>query len=442
MRAVMKQTEIMFFFDTEDFTSNRSADAIKGLADICTQEGVTGHFAVVGLLAKQLRNWGRDDVIESLKPHIIGTHTYGHSLHPDICEQSDFEDFSLAYNTVAEYEDRAIEYINEVLNPKRIMFACPPGNSKSYAAMYYYADRGIPFYCDTIIANSRNSPLFYCNQEHIAYTCSLESMFLNDDNEFDEVAFFDDISRDKDRVILYTHPNMSVKTEFWDKLNYNKGNLREFGNWIEAPNRTQAQTDAFWAKIRRLIRFIKNDSRFKITCLNEVLAGRAERVKVTHPMLRKIKESLKEDFASLKDPSLSISDVFCACVNFLRGGTEYVPDKAYGFLLKPFEIETPCRVTRVEIIKAAEKIDISGFLPEKIPVGEKALGPADFLFAALEILTGNENEITLLPRAQLNDISHLPELCSFKLKGTWVHTPELEDNYLSKRVRLQCWTLR
>jgi len=267
-------------------------------------------------------------------------------------------------------------------------------------------------------------------------------MFLNDDNEFDEVAFFDDISRDKDRVILYTHPNMSVKTEFWDKLNYNKGNLREFGNWIEAPNRTQAQTDAFWAKIRRLIRFIKNDSRFKITCLNEVLAGRAERVKVTHPMLRKIKESLKEDFASLKDPSLSISDVFCACVNFLRGGTEYVPDKAYGFLLKPFEIETPCRVTRVEIIKAAEKIDISGFLPEKIPVGEKALGPADFLFAALEILTGNENEITLLPRAQLNDISHLPELCSFKLKGTWVHTPELEDNYLSKRVRLQCWTLR
>ncbi|MPN08857.1 hypothetical protein SDC9_156143 [bioreactor metagenome] len=80
----MKKTEVLFFFDTEDFTSNRSADAIKGLADLMTSEGVTGHFAVVGLLARQLKAWQREDVIESLGPHIIGTHTYGHSLHPDI----------------------------------------------------------------------------------------------------------------------------------------------------------------------------------------------------------------------------------------------------------------------------------------------------------------------------------------------------------------------
>ena len=94
----MKPTELMFFFDTEDFTSNRSADAIVDLAGIMTDEGVTGHFAIVGLLAKQLENWGRTDVVAALKPHIIGTHTYGHSLHPDICEQTDYEDFGKAYS--------------------------------------------------------------------------------------------------------------------------------------------------------------------------------------------------------------------------------------------------------------------------------------------------------------------------------------------------------
>ena len=36
----------------------------------------------------------------------------------------------------------------------------------------------------------------------------------------------------------------------------------------------------------------------------------------------------------------------------------------------------------------------------------------------------------------------LPELKTFRLKGTWVHTPQLEDRYLSDRLRWQLWTLR
>ena len=50
----MKPTELMFFFDTEDFTSNRSADAIVDLAGIMTDEGVTGHFAAVEVCGLRL----------------------------------------------------------------------------------------------------------------------------------------------------------------------------------------------------------------------------------------------------------------------------------------------------------------------------------------------------------------------------------------------------
>lgn len=39
-----KQTEIMFFFDTEDYTSVIAAEAIKREADILTEEGITGHL--------------------------------------------------------------------------------------------------------------------------------------------------------------------------------------------------------------------------------------------------------------------------------------------------------------------------------------------------------------------------------------------------------------
>lgn len=439
----MKKTEVMFFFDTEDFTSNKSADAIYSLAEILTSEKVVGHFAVVGLLARQLKAWQRNDVIKALKPHIIGTHTYGHSLHPDICEQSDFEDFDEAFKNVAEYEDSALCDIQSVLNPEKIMFACPPGNSKSYVAMYYYGEKNIPFYCDTVVTNNRNSRLFYCNQEHIGYTKSLESMFLNENSlVFDVDDFLERVSHEKDRVIIYTHPNMSVKKEFWDKLNYDKENLFEFGNWIDAPDRTKEETNAFYENFRALIQKIKSDSRFKITNLKEMYANQNDRVTVTASMMESIKTQLIKSFSPIENPSLSISDIFCAVTHFLCGKTQYIPDKVFGFLSMPYMIKKPCKISRESIIKAAKEIDTSTFLPTMIMVGNMPIGPADYLFAALEFLTTDKAEVDVFTKEQLNNISEFKDLESFQLKDTWVHTPELKDNYLSERLRLQCWTLR
>ena len=79
-------TDIIFSFDTEDFTSSRAADGILREALMFHEEGVVGNFCVVGLLAKQLRLWGREDVLEALSHHQIGSHTYGHTLHPMINE--------------------------------------------------------------------------------------------------------------------------------------------------------------------------------------------------------------------------------------------------------------------------------------------------------------------------------------------------------------------
>ena len=77
-------TDIIISFDTEDFTSNRAADAIKDEAEILRSLGIRGCFCIVGLLAEQLKAWGRDDVFEALSHHEINFHTYGHTLHPTI----------------------------------------------------------------------------------------------------------------------------------------------------------------------------------------------------------------------------------------------------------------------------------------------------------------------------------------------------------------------
>ena len=77
-------TDIFFSFDTEDFTSSESADAIYTEAEILRKAGIRGCFCMVGLLCEQLVKWNRTDVIEALSHHEIDLHSYGHSLHPTI----------------------------------------------------------------------------------------------------------------------------------------------------------------------------------------------------------------------------------------------------------------------------------------------------------------------------------------------------------------------
>ena len=146
----MDKTELIFSFDTEDFTSNTAADAILTEAEILREEGMRGCFCLVGLLADQLVNWGRQDVLDALSHHEIDSHTLGHSLHPVINEYTDIEDFDAAYAEVIRQETEAIEKIRRATGCGRIYVAVPPGDDKSYAAMYAYADMGIPIYADTV----------------------------------------------------------------------------------------------------------------------------------------------------------------------------------------------------------------------------------------------------------------------------------------------------
>ena len=50
--APAARTKALFFFDTEEYTDPKSSDGIVAIAKMLTEEGVRGHFAFVGYLAK------------------------------------------------------------------------------------------------------------------------------------------------------------------------------------------------------------------------------------------------------------------------------------------------------------------------------------------------------------------------------------------------------
>ena len=100
--------EVLFSFDAEDFTSPASADGVLELARLFTQEGVVGHFALVGYMARSLMERGRTDAFAALKPHLVMTHSLSHSVHPNLMEVSDLEDYSLAHDAVLAREAEAL----------------------------------------------------------------------------------------------------------------------------------------------------------------------------------------------------------------------------------------------------------------------------------------------------------------------------------------------
>ncbi len=441
----MKKTEVLFFFDTEDFTSETNADATLHLANILTEEGVTGHFGIVGLVAEQFVKWGRNDVIEALRPHIIGSHTYGHTLHPDIVEMSEGEDYGAAYQRVMEKEAAAVEMIKKYLETEEVFFAAPPGDSKSYVAMYCYHELGIPFYCDTVVHDARNTLVEYAGIKQISYTESLENMYLygepqNDHDILNGLTPYN-------RVIIYTHPNITVKKEFWDSLNYAHENLREYGDWIEAEDRTPKEIQFFRERFRGLIRAIKADERFEITDLHKIQEHLDQKPirKIVPADLPNIYNELSTHLYPPKNGAYSVSEIFCACIDFLKGMSEVYPGNrlSRGFLDIPQGISTPVTVSREDILNAAQTINPIDFLPTNIQVGTHFIGPADMLFAMLEILTTDHATVLLTPREQCVMMPEFEELCEFHMDGdSWMHSYDFHDEYVSDRLRLQSWTLR
>ena len=435
-------TDIIFSFDTEDFTSSRAADGILYEANLFKEEGVKGCFCVVGLLAKHLKEWGREDVIKALSHHEIGTHTYGHTLHPMINEYTDLEDFYAAQDELIRQESLGVEYIKDALGVDRVWAACPPGNQKSYVAMYGYHKMGIPIYADTFCDTEYGTGAYYCNIFHLYYTFGIE-WFLRDATEEQIKEKLDELAK-REVAVIYTHPNMIIKADFWDALNYHKENLVPFGEWIEAPDLDEEITKTVLKNMRTLVRMIKNDPRFRITTYSQIateLQAEGERV-VKASDLPSIYEQLKERLFPVQIPmSLSIADMVLACRDFLMGKSEHICGDVFGFLSKPYGVPEPTTVTAKDIVDSCTQIKDGEFLPEKIKVGDTYIGMTDWLYGAMEVLLGKDTVI-LNPREQLPCLDCMPEVRDSDFKGTWQHSDSFEDKYLSDRLRYQSYTMR
>ena len=456
-------TKVMLLFDTEDYTCDRSNDAIRDIANILTAEGVRGNFNVVGFLAERLVELRRFDVIDALRPHVIGTQTLYHSRHPDISEIGDDPDYERSYRRTMAEEAKGVGMIETAFGEGRCLFACPPGNSISPASFDVYSDLGVLFNAGTgfygrkqadgdyhrtmlMRADGKALGLWYFNQNHIPYYASFgiqNDLMPGEDKKYKALEKTLAELAQWDCVVLYMHPHMAVKTQHWDGPNYRKGNLVDWRKWLPAPDRSPADTAVYYEQLRDFLRKVKADRRFVFTDIEEYAKSIRPRRVITAAELPAIKAALEKDFGCICEPaSWCVADAFQAAVRLLRGERENRPGKVFGFLEKPRGVTAPVEVSADDLRAAAAKTDLSRFLPPEIAVGSAKIGPADFLFAALEVLTTGAAKVTVAPREQLGSFRLIRQFESFRMPGTWVHTPAFKDSYVTDRLRLQLWTLR
>lgn len=399
METMKPKTELYICFDTEDYTSSYAADAIRDTARLLESEGIRGNYMMVGLLAQQLVAWRRYDVLDALKTHNVEFHSCSHSMHPTLIEYTDIKDFIEAYRRLLLEEGQGIGMVRAATGRERIHAASPAGNSTCYAAMYVYYDLGMRVYCDTQVLSAEGRfvtpyetadghDLYYCNLFHLLYRQAMESYFFAD--SFDAQALVDDLSRYK-RAVLFNHPNIILYSKFWDSC-YERKNHYPYGQWPEMPRRSPEEVERFYTRMRELIRLLKADGRFVFRTTQEL----AEEIEAIPPRILKreelsaIRDGLKRSFRPGK---FAFADLFQACQAFLKGADRYTAGKVYGFLEEPQGVQGPVALSAPAIREAASRIDATTFLPEKIQVDGKTIGPADLLFAMLDLLCDGGEQI-------------------------------------------------
>ena len=434
-------TKIVFSFDTEDYVNEVGADGILDVANMLEAEGWRGCFQMVALMARALKKWGRDDIIERLAAnHEVDYHSYSHSMHPTINEYTDVSDYETALREFYKREKLGADIVKEIFGIDNFASVTPPGSSTSYVAHYGYAEMGIPIYTMTPSTDkAKNRPTNACNINCISYSQALDR-FLMDADENAMRALLDEAAQ-KEIFVFYHHPQMHLVDAFWDKLNFDGKNTPK-KDWILSSALSKEASERFCNNFRMLLRLIKEDGRFEVTSFGEIAKSFQKERIISLIDLPEIQKALADEwFPVTKPESLSLSDIFLAARDFLDGKTMHECGKVYGFLAEPYAITEPVFVTRGELCESTSQLNGIKFLPEFIYAGGKKLGPADWLRAALAVLLGAEG-VTLTPMPWQIDLDEFPQLKSLSYKNVWVHIKELEDKFLSDRFRLQSWTLR
>jgi len=454
-------------FDVEDYTTPASEgiDEIpKWLAEIMSEEGVSGTFFVIGEKAGSLETRGRGDVIAAMAKHDIGSsHTNHGSIHPTITEQLEKAGWEEGVRLMAEQESAGIKELERI-------FGVPVKSLARHGGSY-----GPQLVCalGQLTAGYSGSPVSLPGRDVVWFCNALN--FTAQYDGFDDTYYRDDLfeprfdklkedlpllAREVDVLSFFAgHPTKIRAEQFWD-FNYYQGRNPGPDEWKTPDLRPLESMKTAQANFRRLLRYLKGRNDIEITTFRSLMDvyGHQKEV-ITKDELRKIAEKVSESKSIIGSEYFSPAEAFA-------GFTEAIVDyHSRGSLPPEIKVQRPLgpaemadsrpeisRLTLEEMDELArsanEHIRQAGALPSSLEVRGSRIGAGSLfaLFSAayLDMISrkpASEYEVPFFdpyPRTNEKEVVQAVR----DLKSWPVHRPDLDMEKIVEMTKLQLWTLK
>jgi len=461
-----EKTAVVICFDVEDYVTPASEgidDIPKWLADIMTEEGVTGTFFVIGEKARSLKKRGREDVIQAMARHDIASHTDMGSIHPTITEVLENAGWKDGVEQMFRQESRGLEELERIFK-KPVSTLGSHGGSYGPQLVGALAEMGIGFVYSPIRLPGHNA-VWFCNTLN----------FYGSYGGYDDTYYRDDLfnplfEKLKERfseeiagVDVYTffacHPCKIRTEQFWD-FNYYAGANPSLDQLKMPDLRPKESMVTARKNFRRLMRFLKERRDIEITTFTDLMQKFSyQQETIPQTRLARIASRIVKEKKIVIDGFYSPAEVFSALVEFAVEfqKSDHMPEalkrrSPFGPAQLPLvqpEIEKISRPQALSLAREALTfIHNSNALPHWLLVEDRRIGTGSLLtlFSEmfLEMKQGSlSEEFSIAP---FDAYPHENEEAIVKsVEGCkhWpVHRGDLDMRHIVKMTKCQMWTLK
>jgi hypothetical protein len=462
---------VYVWFDIEDYVTEESDGLPIIAAGILAKHGVKATCKMVAEKVRVLLERERYDVISAIKAQDVGYHLDTHSRHPTVYEYLADKDTLDGASEFEERERKGLELVERVFGRRASCYGHP---GPAWGTHYYPAMKrmGIPVYLDeSPIVNVEDRPYWYCgvlnlngaNQNFLKFDYTFESPsgLPKLKGEFERVH--DRLVREGGGSISFLfHLHTAINKEFWDAVNFSRGENRMRGQYVRPPVQPPDVTERAWRDFDEIIGYMRSfeDVRF-ITASDAAGIFRKSRPTMDRRRIKKVLEEMGSDVSYVKvgDDFLSPSELFylvAKCLaSFRRTGK--VPERVR--LMEPLGPKvtgtgSPASGRRVKVrdllstsVKVAKDLESSGRLPESVAVDGAVLTPGDFMVTSAKVLRSAMAgkaipEETGVVRARFLQ-SRLVKPKEFESACRWAVLPEgFSAPRILEEIVQQTWTLR
>ncbi len=461
-----EKTYVTVVFDVEDYISPASegVDEIPlWLAETMTEVGVRGTFFVIGEKARSLEERGRQDVIEAMAAHDIGSHTNLGSIHPTVTEILEYAGWDQGVQAMLENESLGFEELERIFGVPVSSLARHGG---SYGPQLVYAlgqmgkgyvyspvrlpGKHVVWFCNTLNFHGDYGAfddVYYRDDLFDPVFENLKKNFLSDIEGLDMISFF------------ACHPTKVRAEQFWD-FNFYKGANPDRDS-LRPPVLRPAESMVTARKnFKRLMQFLKEQESIELVTIRDLMERFSYQPEIiSRKDLLRIAGKIKLDQRVVYDEYYSPAEIYAALAQSLMEYSEggRIPGKLprespLGPMSKAPRDPGISSVSREQIFVLAKAsrdiIRNQGHLPAELEVEERGVGTGSILHLFSRVyldIAGKElqNRYEVIPfdsYPRENEELIISEVEGYK---DWiVHRTDLDMSHLADMTRMQLWTLK